>query len=329
MKNQFCRFLSLLLLMTCSFYFSCKNSPAEGNNAIEKNKTLTTNETKKTQALLLTQPFDFDPTDKNKLTGDYVKQTKITIHQNLATQSKWMMFEGPVLENDLVAYRYYADSRHRFDIYGKTVSDLVMDTVSWKYHEIMNWGSDILKVGNSLGLGSPAIYFRDTLFTLSNCREKTIEIVDNSNLISTIRTTFKGLNIEGKTFDVVQDWSIEAGHPWSEIHLIVQDGELPKGMYFATGIVKHLPEIIQGETSDYFYAMNWGKQSFHKENMGMAVLAEKKYRPEHIVDNLSHAYIFKNANEQVCYRFLSAWERDNNNVKNINGFKQLVEKSGQ
>lgn len=296
---------------------------------MKKNKTLTTDQTKKTQALLLTQPFDFDPTDKNKLTGDYVKQTKITIPQNLTTQSKWIMFEGPVLENDLVAYRYYADSRHRFDIYGKTVSDLVMDTVSWKYHDIMDWGSDILKVGNSLGLGSPAIYFRDTLFTLSNCKEKTIEIVDNSNLKSTIRTTFKDLNIEGKTFDVVQDWSIEAGHPWSEIHLTVQDGELPKGMYFATGIVKHLPEIIQGETSDYFYAMNWGKQSFHKENMGMAVLAEKKYQPEHIVDDLSHAYIFKNSNKEVHYRFLSAWERDNNNVKNTKGFRQLVEKSGQ
>jgi len=320
MKNHFYLMLSLTLLFSV-FCFSCKISPSKVDSSKDASATVTSNEKKKTQALILTQPFDFDPADKNKVTGDYIAQTKITIPQNLATQSKWIMFEGPVLENDLVAYRYYADSRHRFDIYGKTVPDLVMDTVSWKYHDIMDWGSDILKVGNSLGLGSPAIWYQDTLYTLSDCEEKTIEIIGDNKNKSTIRTTFKNLNIEGKTFDLIQDWSIGAGQAWSEIHLTVQDGELPKGMYFATGIVKHLPEVVQGETSDYFYAMNWGIQSFHKENMGMAVLAEKKYQPEHIVDELSHAYAFKNGNKEVRYRFLSAWKRDNNNVKDADSFK--------
>ncbi len=326
MKNLF--FLSIILPVIV-FCYSCNNTPTQVDSAIEKNENKSSDVIKKTQALILTQPFEFDPSDKNKITGDYTAQSKITIPQNLATQSKWIMFEGPVLENDLVAYRYYADSRHRFDIYGKTVSDLVMDTVGWKYHDIMDWGTDILKVGNSLGLGSPAIWYKDTLFTLSDCGKKSIEIIDNNKNTSTIRTTFQNLNIEGQTFDLVQDWSIEAGQPWSEIHLKVTNGQLPKGMSFATGIVKHLPEIIQGEASNYFYAMNWGEQSFHKENMGMAILAEKKYQPEHVDDDLSHAYAFKNANQEVRYRFLSAWERDNNNAKDANGFKQLVEKSGK
>ncbi|MEM9822257.1 MAG: DUF4861 family protein, partial [Bacteroidota bacterium] len=239
------------------------------------------------------------------------------------------MFEGPVLENDLVAYRYYADHRHRFDIYGKTVANLVMDTVSWQYHDIMNWGSDILKVGNSLGLGSPAIWYKDSLFTFSDCESKTIEIIENTDQKSTLRTTFNNLNILGKRFDVVQDWSLERAQPWSEIHLKVSNGQLPKGMRFATGIVKHLPEIMQGEVEEFFYAMNWGKQSFHNENLGMAILAEKKYQPKHVADDLSHAYAFANAKEAVRYRFLCAWERDNNRVKNANSFKQLVEKSGK
>lgn len=315
-----------LVILSAVFCFSCHPSPAAVDNSSAKKGTATSK--KKTQALLLTQPFDFDPADKNKVTGDYVAQSKITVPQNLATQSKWIMFEGPVLENDLVAYRYYADSRHRFDIYGKTVADLVMDTVSWKYHEIMDWGSDILKVGNSLGLGSPAIWYQDSLFTLSNCAEKTIEIIDQEKKGSTIRTTFKNLNIDGKTFDLIQDWSIKAGVPWSEIQLKVINGQLPDGMYFATGIVKHLPEIVQGETVDYFYAMNWGLQSFHKENMGMAILAEKKFQPEHIVDELSHAYAFKNGNKEVRYRFMSVWERDNNKVTDATGFKHIVEQAG-
>ena len=284
---------------------------------------------KKTQALILTQPFDFDPNDKNKVTGDYIHRTKITVPQNLSTQSKWIMFEGPVLENDKVAYRYYADSRHRFDIYGKTVADMVMDTVSWKYHDIMNWGSDVLKVGNSLGLGSPAIWYQNKLYTLSECDKKTIEIIENQSEVSTIRTIFSGLKIGDEKFDLVQDWSIHAGQPWSEIRLEVLNGELPKGMYFATGIVKHLPTINTGESMDYFYAMNWGVQSFHNENMGMAITAKKIYQPKLIQDDLSHAYAFYNAKKEVTYRFLAAWERDNNQVKDAKGFKILVENSAK
>ena len=318
--------LSIALMATLVM---CLNYACTSSSANAQNKELNTSSPKKTQALILIQPMQYDASDKNKMVGDYVPQTKITVPENLATQSKWIMFEGPVLENNLVAYRYYADSRHRFDIFGKTVADLVMDTVSWDYHGIMNWGSDILKVGNSLGLGSPAIWYQDSIYSLSKCDQKTIEVIQNGGNQSTIRTTFKNLRIEDKAFDLIQDWSIEAGKPWSAIHLKVPNGKLPDGMHFATGIVKHLPEIIQGQTTNYFYAMNWGKQSFHGENMGMAILSELKYSPEHITDKLSHAYAFKNAKEEVRYRFLSAWERDLNNIKNANSFKKLVEDAGK
>jgi hypothetical protein len=321
--NKLTYFFALILLFAC-------NQEAEVNTVDGSNvDTIPTSITKKTQALILTQAFEFDSSNKDSIQGDYVAQKRITIPQDLATQNKWIMFEGPVLENDLVAYRYYADSRHRFDIYGKTVPDLVMDTISWKYHDIMDWGSDILKVGNSLGIGSPAIWYQDSLYTLSGCDKKTIEIIENSDEVSIIRTTFEGLKIAQETFDLVQYWRIEAGQPWSEIHLKLNKGSLPEGMTFATGIVKHLPEIIQGETDEYFYAMNWGVQSFHKENMGMAIIAAKTYEPEHVEDALSHAYQFKNANNEVRYRFLSAWERDNNKVRNGEDFKKLVEKSAE
>lgn len=311
----------LLLFVTC--LFSCENSVEKTAQAEESKEVVT----KKTQALILTQPFDFDPADKNKMTGEYVAQTKLTIPQNLATQSKWIMFEGPVLENDVIAYRYYADSRHRFDIYGKTVPELVMDTVGWKYHDIMDWGTDVLKVGNSLGLGSPAIWYKDSLYTLSNCAKKEIEILENGDAKSIIRTSFTQLEIDGNKFDLIQDWSIEVGKPWSEISLKTANEKLPDGMFFATGIVKHLPEINTGEANNYFYAMNWGKQSFHKENMGMAVSAKKAFQPEAIADELSHAYVFRNAEKEVNYRFMAAWERDVNKVKNKEGFKKLVEES--
>jgi len=318
------------ILISIFFLFtSCDTSSTEMDKSNDKMGITPSVDSKKTQALLLTQPFEFDASDAHKVTGDYIPRKKLIVPANLPDKHKWIMFEGPTLENDVVAYRFYGDSRNRADIFGKTVPDLVMDTVSWKYHDIMNWGSDILKVGNSLGLGSPAIWYQDTLYTLSDYEEKTIEVLENALNKSTIRTTFKNLNIEGVKFDLIQDWSIEAGQPWTEIHLEVLNGELPDGMSFATGIVKHLPNIIEGETSTYDYAMNWGKQSFHKENLGMAILAEKKYQAESIKNQLSHAFAFKNAKQEVRYRMLAVWERDNNKVKDATAFKELVAQSGK
>jgi len=284
---------------------------------------------KHTQALLLTQPFDFDPTDKDKVTGDYVAQTQITVPGNLATQSKWIMFEGPVLENDVIAYRYYADSRHRFDIYGKTVADLVLDTVGWNYHDIMNWGSDILKVGNSLGLGSPAIWFQDSLYTLSECATKTIEILKNEDSLSVIRTTFRGLDIAGEKIDLIQDWSLAAGHAESAINLRVINGELPAGMFFATGIVQPLPTETTGQAFGQFYAFTWGAQSFHHENLGMAILAAAKYQPTAVANDLSYTYVFRHAKKEVQYHFLAAWERDRSKVTSAEAFQTLIRTTSQ
>jgi len=282
---------------------------------------------KKTQALILTQPFDFDPADKNKVTGKYIPQEKLVIPNNLATQSKWIMFEGPVLENDVIAYRYYADSRHRFDIYAKSVTDLVMDTVSWNYHNIMDWGSDVLKVGNSLGIGSPAIWHEGKLHTLSKSAKKELSIVENGDNQSTIRTTFTDLEIGGQKIDLIQDWTLAAGQPYSTIHLKVTKGELPENAYFATGIVKHIKEVKTGENQDNFYAYTWGKQSFHKDYMGMAIFADKSMGAESITDELTHTYIFKNApKNEATYAFLAAWEKGNSEVKSEADFKKVIEK---
>ena len=281
---------------------------------------------KKTQALLLTQPFEFDLSDKNRITGDYVAHTKLTIPDDLAPQNKWIMFEGPILENDLVGYRYYADSRHRFDIYAKSVTDLVMDTVGWQYHDIMNWGSDVLKVGNSLGIGSPAIWFKDTLYTLSNCAKKEIEILENGTDKSIIRTSFTNLDVAGHQLDLVQDWSIAAGDYSTIIHLTVTRGSLPEGAHFASGIVKLVDEVHSDINDGVFHAYTWGKQSFHGDFLGMAILAKESAKPRPIEDELSHAYAFEGSQQEVEYAFLSAWEKGNSKVQSEEQFLHIVKK---
>ena len=188
----------------------------------------------------------------------------------------------------------------------------------------LNWGSDILKVGNSLGLGSPAIWFQDSLYTLSECATKTIEILKNDDSLSVIRTTFMGLNIAGQKMDLIQDWSLAAGQAESAIDLRVLHGELPAGMFFATGIVTLLPAVTTGAAFGQFYAFTWGAQSFHHENLGMAILAAEKYQPTAVANDLSYAYVFRNAKKEVRYHFLAAWERDQSQVKSAEAFQTLI-----
>lgn len=312
------RYLSLIVLLAC--LISCDASTETAPNA----EPSTVTDTPAAQAILLTQDFPFNPEDKNRVQGDYVVHKKIIVPSDLTPQNKWIMFEGPVLENDKIAYRYYADSRHRFDIYGKTVGDLVMDTVSWNYHDIMNWGSDILKVGNSLGMGSPGIWFQDSIYTLSDCAEKEIEVLATGGNEAIVRTTFKGLTIGTASFDVVQDWSLKMGNYWSQIDLKVVNGTLPEGMAFATGIVKHLPEVATATSHGFTYLFNWGKQSFHKEQMGMAVMANNTYGPRSVTDELSHLMVFDEAANTVSYRFMAIWEQDQSGTKTAEAFKEMV-----
>ncbi|MEM1118833.1 MAG: DUF4861 family protein [Bacteroidota bacterium] len=280
---------------------------------------------KKTQVLLLTQPFDVKTALQRKELVEYVTQSDVNIPNDVASLGSWMMFEGPVLENDRIAYRCYADSRNRFDIYAKSVTDLVMDTVSWNYHDIMDWGTDVLKVGNSLGIGSPAIWYQDSLYTFSTYAQKTIAILENGDNRSTVRTTFTDLVIAGEKIDLQQDWSLAAGVPYTSVQLTITKGNLPSGAHFATGIVKHIKTDQTGEINNQFYAYTWGKQSFHKQYLGMAIFAKKDLVLQKVADDLTHAYVLQNTpSNTVEYAFLAAWERGNSRVTSEAEFKRYL-----
>jgi hypothetical protein len=266
----------------------------------------------------------FDKTYQTEVKAPYVDKKSLMIPLDLHGTNKWIMFEGPVLENDKIAYRVYADSRHRFDIYAKKVSDLVMDTVSWNYHNVMDWGSDILKVGNSLGMGSPGIFYEDTIYTLSEWTSKKVEVVENGNSRSAVRTTFEDLKIGEHTFAVVEEWSIEAGNFYCEVDLKVVDGDLPDGMHFATGIVKHLDKATVGSTADAMYALTYGEQSFHHQDMGMAIMASNAYSPREVKNDLSHLYVFGKSSSGVKYRFMAQWSEGIGKPRSTAEFEMAV-----
>ena len=290
----------LVLACTTGAEVSEASSPGDANTA----------DTFSVQALLLTQDFEFDPKRKDSIAGEYVARDKMSVPANLSPQNKWVKFEGPVLENDMVGYRFYLDSRHRFDIYGKRTRDLVLDTVGWNYHDISDWGADILKVGNSLGIGSPGIWYQDTVYTLSDYNKKEIEVVEAKGTSATIRTTFYGLRLNENSFDLVQDWTLRAGHRDASITLTLLNGELPQGGAFCTGVVNHNTSAKTMVFGNHISLYTWDRQSYHEELLGMAVVAKEELVAQSHTTALDHLLIFKQGLARVTYSFMSGWERD-------------------
>ena len=276
------------------------------------------------QVVLKTQDFAFDPARKDSIGGAYVHRTRVVVPPDLSPQNKWVMFEGPVLENDKIAYRFYLDSRHRFDIYGKRVPDLVMDTVGWDYHDVRDWGADILKVGESLGFGSPGILYRDSVYTFSNADQVTVEVTDTGGAAAALSTTFAGLTVGAQQLTVREEWRLGAGRYDGEVSLAVTEGVLPEGASFTTGLNKLGTDvhILSGDSRTAVYT--YGPQSFHHEDLGMAVVADHAYGPRSVDARLSHLLTFAPDRPEVTYRMLAAWSRGVGSIDTREKFEGLI-----
>ncbi len=279
---------------------------------------------RRTQVVLKTQDYAFDPLHKDSVAGAYVTRTEVEVPSGLLPQNKWVMFEGPVLENDKIAYRFYMDSRHRFDIYGKRVPDLVMDTVGWDYHDVMDWGADILKVGESLGFGSSGVMVGDSLYTLSDSRRKTVSVTSPGGEIASLRTNFQDLRVGDQLIDLTQDWSLAAGDYGAVVTLAVTKGVLPKGASFVTGLNKLGPAANMLTEGDCTALYTYGDQSFHHENLGMAVMADAEYRPTQGDHRLSHLIVFGKDISKVSYKMLAGWSRGTDAIDTPEKFVALV-----
>lgn len=280
----------------------------------------------RTQVLLLRQPHEYDENNIKKITGDYQALTKYKVPDNLKPEGYWLKFEGPTWENDLIGYCLYADTRNRYDIFGKKTNTLVLDTVALDYSEIKNWGSDILKVGSSLGIGSPAILMstanypeipRDSLATFEQYASKTIDIIASGPLRSIFRVSFYGLRIGKDTLDLQVDHEMHAGHRWTEVTLTILK-TTNNNLTFATGLVKHPGALnfVTGQASETFFGYTWGKQSYHEENLGMAVIAPLNQRVRSIVGGFmdSHVILMQPVDGKITYRFMAAWEQEPNGI---------------
>lgn len=240
--------------------------------------------------------------------------------------------EGPAWENDKVGFRMYFDPRNGFDIFGKTTDEMVLDQVGIKgnYHELQDWGMDILKVNNSLGAGALALQWQDSLYRLSTTDEAQFQLISEGPVRSIFALIYKGWQVGEDQLDLTQRITIEAGNYFYKSNVAVNN--LPENAHLATGIVNIKADTMYQENAHGMKILaTHAPQAFAGEQLGMAILADEEsamqvMKAPETGNGISqtYVYVFQPALQPVSYYFMAGWELTSDKFASKNGFLEAA-----
>ena len=259
--------------------------------------------------------------------GTFQNVQSLRVPPEHTDHSFYIRYEGPGWESDKVGYRFYLDWRNATDIFGKKTPNMVLQDVGQdgfdSYHEMLDWGMDVLKVGESLGIGSLAMWQEDKANRVAQTDSVACAIMANGAVQSQIQTQYFGWKIGNSSYNLISNLSIAAGSRLTK-HVVNISGN-PENL--CTGIVKldSTKLLISPETSaGWFYLATYGKQSLANDKLGMAVLFRKNDLMKITEDQHSHVVVLKPANGQLTYYFLGAWEQEPNGIKTAEAFEAYL-----
>ena len=247
--------------------------------------------------------------------------------------SQYFQMEGPAWENENVAFRNYFDARNGIDVFGKRKSDMVLDSVgiNENYHELQDWGMDILKVGNSLGAGAIGLIIGDSLYRIGSNGNGTFNLISENENQSSFRLSFDDFKINGRIYKIDHEIEILAGTHFYKSTVSIKG--LKGDEILVSGIVAHMDNLTRGNTSAYNFMGTHGIQAEDGSNLGMAVAVPKKYfiktskstDYKGSIDN-SHLMEIKLIDGKAEYCFFTGWELQDPQFNSAVYFMQTVTK---
>jgi len=259
--------------------------------------------------------------------GTYINLNSLSVPPQHTDHSYFIRYEGPGLENEMIGYRFYLDWRNAVDIFGKKVDTLVLHTIGLdnfdSYHEMSDWGMDVLKAGKSLGVGSVGQFIDGKVEHFKNTDSVRCTIENECLVLSSVSTDYYGWQTSKSKSWLRSTYSIRSGDR-SLYHEVEFNQPLED---FCTGIVKHekaqrLESLV--ESNGWAYIATYGPQSLADDNLGLAILFNTK-DVERIVDSeFDHLIIFK-PSRKTSYYLLGAWEREKNGIRSMEEFLEYLD----
>lgn len=238
-------------------------------------------------------------------------------------------YEGPGWESNKVAYRLYLDWRNAIDIFGKKTDTLVLPYVGQdgfdSYHEMSDWGADILKAGKGIGVGSIARYTNNETLHFNTVTATTVAI-KNGKKESVIHIKYDGWKTANDVIDFTSTLKIKADDRITQ-HTI-QASKNIEGI--ATGIVrlKNLP-LLQNESQNkkWAYIATYGAQTLVSDTdlLGMVVFYETAAVEKLVEGEHDHLVLFKPATKANTFYFAGVWEQEKNGITNKEDFIKYID----
>ena len=272
----------------------------------------------------------YSPERNNEFTS-VAANSRPSDHVALSTPYLYQ-YEGPAWESELVGFRTYFDSRNGKDIFGKAKPQLCVEQIGLgeNYHEMQDWGMDVLKVGSSLGAGALAMFREDSIYRLGDTETADFRIITEGPVRSVLELTYGGWNVGGATYTVTETISIWAGKRSYESR--VRLGGREGNEILVTGIVD-LKKAAKGElkSGGIQIMYTYGDQSENHDNLGMGLLvAEAGFAgfskaPEE-GDGVTNTYtaLLNPVDDLYNFHFLAGWEVENEAFANQSGFEAAL-----
>lgn len=184
--------------------------------------------------------------------------------------------EGVNWENDKIGFRVYFDCRNVKDLFGKRLPKMIIDKIHTpemgSYHDLADWGMDVLHCGSSLGSGGLALLKNDSLYRLGSTDVYEYHKIVEGPVRSIFELRYKGWEVEGEMLEAVERISIYPGKYWFESDVTVTG--CPEGSQIVTGIVTSLlkRDPFEFEAGNFQCIGTHDVQSLNKDELGMAVI---------------------------------------------------------
>lgn len=255
---------------------------------------------------------------------DYLKAP-----DSLTDHSYYIRYEGPGWESSKVGYRLYFDWRNAIDIFGKKVDTMVLARVGLdnydSYHEDSPWGQDILKAGESLGIGSYGRYDGQVTHHFRQVDSSTVRILNNYEN-SGVQLRYYGWESDGVRTDLSADLSIATDSRMTRATL--KTSEAIEGL--TTGIVKFDDIALmksEDTAGDWGYMATYGIQTLVPDKLGMAIFYKKSDVEKITEGEYDHLLVFKPTTQPISYYLLGAWEQEKNGIKSKEAFVKYLDTS--
>ncbi len=186
------------------------------------------------------------------------------------------MAESVSWENDKIAFRNYFDCRNVKDLFGKLISEMVLDKIGTpemgNYHNLSHWGMDILHCGSSLGSGGLAILKNDSLYRLGSTEIYEYQKIVEGPVRSVFELRYSGWEVDGEMLEAIERITVYPGKYWFESDVTFKG--CSDEDQIVTGIVtSHLKrEPFEFKAGNFQCIGTHDVQSLNKDELGMAII---------------------------------------------------------